>query len=115
MQKEENEEKNVRVGGGPLDGEVVVLLAGSQVGCSLGDQFGSPEGGVPSGGLVDGELEALGLAGDAGVGVCGRDVEVFGDRAGAVDVVLVLADLCVRVRLECLERETGACTYLVRP
>lgn len=84
---------SLRIGSLALDGEMVVLLTRAEVGRGLRDQLRPPEVRVPCRGLVDGELEAVGLALDARVGVRGRDVEVGGDGRGAVDVVLVLSDL----------------------
>ena len=81
------------VGAAALDAEVVVDLSACDGGFGLRDELRAPHVAVPFGRVVDGDLDALLAAGIGGVLVGGREVDVFGHVAGAVDVVLVGTDL----------------------
>ena len=82
------------VGGAAHHAEVVELLALVDALGSLRDQLGAAHGlAVPEGGGVEGELGTLLGARVVGILVLGREVDVRGDGAGAVDVPLVWTDL----------------------
>jgi len=77
-----------------FEAEVVVCFALVDGGFGGWDQFCAHHGlAVPGGCAVDGDAGALGGRGVGGVGVVGADVDVVGGGTGAVDVVLVGADL----------------------
>lgn len=81
------------IGGAALDAEVVVYFSACDGGLGLGDELCAPHVAVPLCGVVDGDLDTLLAAGICGVLVRGREVDVFCYVAGAVDIVLVGADL----------------------
>lgn len=78
---------------GSLDGEVVVYRALVDGGFGLGDEFCPPHVRVPLCGVVNRDLHTLLGSRVAGVLEVWREIDVFGDGAGAVDVVLEVSDL----------------------
>lgn len=76
-----------------FDREMVVDLPLVDGGSRLGNKLCAPHVRVPFCGAVDSDLGALLASGVCGVLVAGREVDIFGDIAGAMDVVLVRADL----------------------
>ena len=70
-------------------------------GLGLGDELGAPHVAVPFRGAVNGDLGTLLGVGVGWVLEVGRQVDVFLNRAGSVDVVLVVSDLvCPRPFVE---------------
>jgi hypothetical protein len=81
------------IGGGSLDREVVVYSALVYGFFRLGNELCSPHIRVPLRSVVNGDLGTLLRAGIGGILEAGREVDVFGDCSGAVDVVLVVSNL----------------------
>ena len=78
------------VGSRSLDREMVIHGALVDGGLGLGDQLRAPHVTVPFRRAIDRDLRALFAAGIADVLEVGREVDVFGDGARSVDVVLVV-------------------------
>ena len=74
----------------PLDGEMVVHGTLVDRGLGLRDQLSPPHVTVPFCRAIDRDLSTLFATDIARVLVIGRKVDVFGDGAGTVDVVLVV-------------------------
>lgn len=107
---------------GVLHAEVVVHLALVDGSGGLGDQLGAKHSIiVPNGGLVKSNLDTLLRAAVGRVLVGGVQVDVVGDRASAVDVVLIRSDLVreapyARIRVRILQVVLGCwmCVQLFR-
>ena len=78
-----------RVGGAPLDREVIVHLARANRSLCLRNQFGPPHLTIPRCSRVNGDLHTLFRASVGRVLEIGRKVDIFRDIAASVDVVLV--------------------------
>lgn len=81
------------IGGSPLHGEVIVNSALINGCFGLGNKLCAPHVAIPFCGAVDGDLCALLGASITRVLVVGRKVDVICYGAGAMDVVLIVADL----------------------